>query len=519
MLKDFSQHLEGNYLPAAGVGFILFIWTLSFFVERKRKRLPPGPRGWPIVGNLLDIPKSHAWHRFEEWSRQYGDVCYVNLAGQDMVLLGSHKAASDLLDKRSSIYSGRPANHIISDLLLGGLSYPFLSTDGLWKKARRVSHEALKIQVAPQFRPLQLSEARLTVEYILNSPDDVNKHLIHSNASFGLRSIFGTPTLKADDYRIERIIEIVDRIAEAGVPGAFLVEFFTWMQYLPNILAPWRVWAKQCSKKDGEFLEKLYSDAEVRMKNGQQHPSVASSFIEDGSESLTAREKAWTLASNIFAADTMSTTLIWFVWAMGRFPDVQVKAQKELDKVVGRERMPDFNDFEALPFIRATIMELLRWTPVVPIGMAHTVMRDDMYGEYLIPKGTMCIQNIHMMNRDPTVYGDDADSFNPSRFIDSATGQLRPSLPLTHDESHVAYGFGRRICVGRAVANQGLFINAASLLWAFKFEDPSRISTSPAFGPNDYVDNSLLLKPTPFKYKIEPRFSEVHTIVMQSEHS
>jgi cytochrome P450 len=90
----------------------------------------------------------------------------------------------------------------------------------------------------------------------------------------------------------------------------------------------------------------------------------------------------------------MSTTLIWFVWAMGRFPDVQVKAQKELDKVVGRERMPDFNDFEALPFIRATIMELLRWTPVVPIGMAHTVMRDDMYGEYLIPKGTMCIQNI-----------------------------------------------------------------------------------------------------------------------------
>ncbi|KAH8831001.1 cytochrome P450 [Flagelloscypha sp. PMI_526] len=466
------------------------------------------------------MPKTHSWHKFQEWSKQYvGDVCYVNLAGQDIVLLGSHKAASDLLDKRSGIYSGRPRSHVVSELLFGGLIYPFISNNDYWKRARRSSHEALKIQVAPQFHPLQLSEARFTIVNILNSPDDLEKHITHSTVAFGLRSIFGTPPLRVDDHRIERIIEIVDRAAKAGAPGTYLVEFFPWMEYLPDILAPWRVWAKKWSTKDNEFLEKLYSDAELRMKNGELHPSVAASLIEDGQEHLSNHEKAWTLASIFFATDTMSTAMLWFIWTMGKYPHVQEQAQQELDRVVGRERMPDFNDFEGLPFIHAICKEILRWTPMAPAGMVHSAARDDMYGEYFIPKGTICFPNTCMMNRDPTVYGDDADLFNPSRFIDSVTGQLRSSIPLTHDESHITYGFGRRICVGRAVANHGLFISIASLLWSFQIEDPHRTHAPSVFGPEDYLDNGLLLKPKQFKYKIEPRFAGVRTIVIQSEDS
>ncbi|KAH8817720.1 cytochrome P450 [Flagelloscypha sp. PMI_526] len=489
---------------------------LSHLVKRKLRHLPPGPRGWPILGNLLDMPKTHPWHKFQEWSKKYGDVCYVNLAGQDIVLLGSHKVASDLLDKRSSIYSGRPRSHVVSELLFDGLIYPFISNNSYWKRARRASHEALKIQAAPQFHPLHLSEARITIRNILDSPEDLHKHINHSNVSFGLRSIFGSPPLRADDHRIARIIEIVDRAALAGVPGTYFVEFFPWMEYLPDILAPWRVWAKNWSMKDNEFLENLYSDAEARMKNGELHPSVAASFIEDGQEHLSKREKAWTLASILFVVH-VSTALLWCIWTMGKHPHIQKQAQQELDKVVGRDRMPEFNDIEALPSIRAICKETLRWTPMVPAGMMHSVAHDDMYGEYFIPKGTMCFPNTHMMNRDPTVYGLDADSFNPSRFIDPVTGQLRSPLPLTHDESHITYGFGRRICVGRAVANQGLFINIASLLWAFTFEDPDYTSTPSTFGPEDYVNTGLFLKPKPFKYKIEPRFADICTIVMQSE--
>ncbi|KAH8831092.1 cytochrome P450 [Flagelloscypha sp. PMI_526] len=497
---------------------VLFLWVISFLVKRQRRRLPPGPRGLPIVGNLLDLPKAHSWHKFQEWSKQYGDFCYINLAGQDIVLLGSHKVASDLLDRRSSIYSGRPKNHVVSELLFGGLIYPFIPTNSYWKRARRVSHEALKLQAAPQFEPLQLTEARLFIENILKTgaADALEKHIIHSNVSFSLRSIFGTPALEANDSRAERLIQIVDRASKAGVPGTYLVEYFSWMQYLPDFLAPWRVWALEWSRKDSEFLEKLYYDVEVRMKNGQQHPCVASSLIENGSENLTAREKAWTLASISFAGDTMSVALLWLVWVMGKFPQVQVEAQQELDKVVGRERMPDFNDFEGLPFLRATVIELLRWVPMAPVGMPHSTTSDDVYGEYFIPKGTMCISNVCMINRDPEVYGPDADLFRPSRHIDSSTGKLQLPHPLTHDESHVTYGFGRRICVGRAVANQGLFINAASLLWAFKIEDPNNDTASHLIGPEDYLDGGALVKPKPFTYKIEPRFPDVNTILVQS---
>ncbi|KAH8824090.1 cytochrome P450 [Flagelloscypha sp. PMI_526] len=515
MFEDATQHFEKiPLIPPIVFVFVILMWMLSSLVKRRRRHLPPGPRGWPIIGHLLYVPRTYTWHKFQDWSKRYGDLCYVNLAGRNVLLLGSHKVASDLLNKRSSIYSGRPKHHVVSELLFGGLSFTLLPTNAFWKRARRASHEALKIQVAPQFRPLQLSEARLTVNYIMNSPDDVETHLVHSNVSFGLRSIFGIPALKVDDHRIEHIIELVDRASEAGVPGRFLVVSFPWMEYLPDVLAPWRVWAKQCWMKDTEFLENLYSDAE---KNGLLHPSVASSLITNGPESFSNREKAWTLGSIFFASDTMSTALLWFVWVMGKHPDIQSEAQQELDKIVGRERMPDFSDFDALPFIRATVIELLRWIPVVPMGLAHCTTSDDMYREYFIPKGTICIPNIHLMNRDSTVYGDDADSFNPSRFIDSTTGQLHSSLPLTSDESHVAYGFGRRICVGRAVANQGLFISIASLLWAFRFEDPCYTATPLAFGPDHYTGSSLLVKPKQFKYKIEPRFPEVHSVLMQSD--
>ncbi|KAH8831093.1 cytochrome P450 [Flagelloscypha sp. PMI_526] len=518
VIENVSSRLAN--IPVAALVSPLFLWVLSSLVKRRRRRLPPGPRGWPIIGSLLDLPKAHSWHKFQEWSKQYGSFIdsptfTSDLPGQDIVLLGSHKVASDLLDKRSAIYSGRPKNHVVSELLFastttGGLMYPFIPVNNYWKKARRASHEcvdcppykrcqthilprALKLQVTPQFQPLQLSEARQTIENILKSPHDLEKHIVHSHVSYNLQSLFGTPALEANDPRVERLLQIVERGAKAAVPGTFLVEAFTWMQYLPDFLAPWRVWALEWSKKDSEFLEKLYYDVDARMKNGQQHPCVASSLIENETEDFTAREKAWTLASIAFASDTISTALVWFVWVMGRYPEVQTEIQQELDKVVGRERMPDFNDFESLPFLRATVIELLRWIPIGPVGIPHSTTSDDVYRGYFIPKGTMCISNVCMINRDPTVYGPDADLFRPSRHIDPSTGKLRPPHPLTHDESQITYGFGRRICVGRAVANQGLFVNVASLLWAFKIEDPHHDTASLIFGPEDYLDSGALV--------------------------
>ena len=78
---------------------------------------------------------------------------------------------------------------------------------------------------------------------------------------------------------------------------------------------------------------------------------------------------------------------------MVSYPEVQRKAQEELDRVIGPHRLPEFGDRESLPYIGLVCKELYRWRPVVPLGIAHAVTRDDTYGEYFIPKGTLVFGN------------------------------------------------------------------------------------------------------------------------------
>jgi cytochrome P450 len=150
-------------------------------------------------------------------------------------------------------------------------------------------------------------------------------------------------------------------------------------------------------------------------------------------------------------------------------PEFQKRAQAELDEVVGRSRTPTFSDASSLPYIQAIIKEVLRWRPSLPLGVPHTTTEDDWYNGMFIPKGTMCLVNLWQCHRDPAFYGDDATIFNPERFLD-ANGGIVPGSPETREEGHSAYGFGRRTCVGKHVANDSLFLTMATVLWAANLE-------------------------------------------------
>jgi len=160
--------------------------------------------------------------------------------------------------------------------------------------------------------------------------------------------------------------------------------------------------------------------------------------------------------------------MTWWALAMVAYPETQARAQAELDAVVGLARPPNFADYLHLPYLRAMVKETLRWALVAPLGLPHRTNEDDWYEGMFIPKGTICIPNVWHMNRDPEIYGENAAQFDPTRFLD-ANGDIAPD-PDTKDEGHVSYGFGRRECVGRHVANNSLFINIAVVLWATKIE-------------------------------------------------
>jgi cytochrome P450 len=169
--------------------------------------------------------------------------------------------------------------------------------------------------------------------------------------------------------------------------------------------------------------------------------------------------------------ETTSTTLSWWMLAMIAFPKVQRRAQAEIDAVVGRDRLPTFADTSHLPYVRAIIREVLRWRPTIPFSIPHAATNEDWYEGMYIPKGTICVSNIWHCNHDRAVFGDDADEFRPERHLDEH-GELLPGPIETNQAGHVTFGYGRRICVGKDLANESLYIATVRILWALNLERP-----------------------------------------------
>ena len=182
---------------------------------------------------------------------------------------------------------------------------------------------------------------------------------------------------------------------------------------------------------------------------------------------------------------------------MVAFPEVQRRAQAELDAVVGRARLPTFADAPRLPYVRAVIREVLRWRPAIDRGLPHRAAEDDWYEGMFIPKDATCVGNIWHCNHDRAIFGDDADDFKPERHLDVKREEEVVLLPAglreTNGEGHVSFGFGRRICVGKHLANDSLFIMTARILWTATLKcarDENGKELPP--DPNAFVDKGII---------------------------
>lgn len=109
--------LENLMLSVAGI--IVASVVLAILIRRTTRPslpLPPGPKPLPIIGNLLDIPVEKEWLTYHSWSQKYGDVVYAEALGQKILVLSSMEAVSDLLERRSALYSDRPSSCMLIDL-------------------------------------------------------------------------------------------------------------------------------------------------------------------------------------------------------------------------------------------------------------------------------------------------------------------------------------------------------------------------------------------------------------------
>ncbi|EJF62600.1 cytochrome P450 [Dichomitus squalens LYAD-421 SS1] len=507
-----------HLVPSTLVGRLaLVICGLAVFAVLRRRspsnlKYPPGPRGLPLIGNLHQLTPD-AWFQFADYKEVYGPIVYLNLAGQNVVVLNTLKVAADLLDRRAAIYSSRPKFIVARTLLTEGLFFVFQGYSDLWRRMRRAAHEALHRGVVHDYHPTQTLEATILLKDMLTAPNDWEDHLERMAGSTILAVAYDREPLKnVADPSMHTLHNFTKKIVRAGYVDGYVVEFFPWVNALPASLAPWKREAAEWAPRFSKLFSGLYNDVKLRVLDGDTRPSFSASMVEKQIKyGLSDKETSWLVATISAAFETMSGTLTWFMLAMVLYPDVQRKAQAELDAIVGRSRLPSFEDFENLVYIRAIIKETLRWHPVGPLGMQHVSTEDDVYEGYFIPKGTICIPNIWAINRDPDMWGLDADQYVPERHI-GPDGKLAPSHLDTKEEGHVTFGFGRRICVGRHVARNSLFISIAYLLWMFNIKPPLGPDGKEIECTEKGIDLGLVVRPQYFKHRFEPRFPDAVSV-------
>ncbi|KAI0078415.1 cytochrome P450 [Panus rudis PR-1116 ss-1] len=495
---------------------------LSIFAVRKLRShklpLPPGPQGYPIIGNLLDLPNAKPWLTFTKWSNTYGDLVYLDLPLKPMIVVGSVNTAIDLLEKRSNIYSDR---HITTMTDLSGWEFNLglMRYSQRWRSRRRLFHQYFNENSFQQWRPIQVEETQKFLRRMLDDPHgiDINTRLLL--AASILRIVYGMHIDSTDDDYIQIVREAVHGISLIAVPGRYWVDYFPIVQKFPDWF-PGTQW-KQVAKDIRGWVDSMrlspMKDLRNHLKSGSVERCVAAAAIAKARERCQCKTpEEWAIEEEIitdvagvaYAAgvDTTNSAAQFFYIAMTLYPQVQKSAQAELDAVVGRDRLPSVDDLEKLVYIRAIVWETLRWQVVAPFGIPHRVLRDDEYNGYFIPAGTDVIPNAWAMLHNPEDYPDPM-LFKPERYIKN--GQIDPNV---RDPSTIAFGFGRRICPGRYLANSALSLMVALTLHTFNIEPEG----GEPFDPETMIGSGLISFPTKVPAVLRPRSNDAERRVRES---
>lgn len=149
----------------------------------------------------------------------------------------------------------------------------------------------------------------------------------------------------------------VDELERTNQPGRYIVEQYPWMNKLPCFLAPWKAYFLAYRKRSHEFFMSLADVVKGRIEDGTAVDSWTRYLIENQQKLGLSDEEFANLSGSIYGAGVGTTagTLLSAILAMTTHPEASRKAQEELDRVVGRNRSPTWDDEENLPYVRAYV--------------------------------------------------------------------------------------------------------------------------------------------------------------------
>ncbi|KZV89549.1 cytochrome P450 [Exidia glandulosa HHB12029] len=504
-LRDIS--LENPVaLAAAGIGAVVL---LAWARKGSQGPFPPGPKGHPLVGSLFSWPSHQEWLTFTKWREEYGDIVYANVAGTKIMVLNSPEAAKALLDDRGAIFSDRPHLHFANDII-GWKDSPImcLASHPYFKPSRRMMLSAVGSRTALEgYVHMEEHEVHRFLNRVIDDPDKVEYYLRKLAGTIILRVVYGYDVVPGDDEYVDLIERVNNDLNKAATPGNFMVDFIPALAYVPRWFpgTGWMRATDRMRKNLDDVLTKPINFVKNQLAAGTARPSFVGSEITrpDWDEKKEQHLLAWTAeALYTGGADTSVSATYTFFLLMTLYPEIQARAQAEIDAVIGPDALPTWADRERLPYVDALIKEMMRWAPVAPQALPHAAAEDSTYNGYFIPKNTIVIANVYGYTRDPKVYPD-PDRFDPERF-------LGPNPQA--DPRDFVFGFGRRVCPGRQLGEASLYLVTSNSLATLHVSKKIGKDGVPITPKVEYTGGAVVY-PTAFECAIKPRNAKAEALI------
>ncbi|KAI1444238.1 putative cytochrome P450 oxidoreductase OrdA-like protein [Annulohypoxylon stygium] len=499
-----------------GLAFVYLIAKILGLSNSNHPPLPPGPKGIPLVGNLNDLPQpgvleSEHWLKFKEL---YGPISSITVMGQTIVVINDARLAFELLEKRSAKHSSRPRQIFAGEMIGWENSLGLSPYHNRFRTHRKNMGRIIGTKnAAAQFNTLQEGEVGHFLLHLLDNPESFINHAKKEAGAVILKIAYGyTAESHKEDPLVNLAGDAMDKFGRAAVPGAFVVDVLPFLRLMPGWIPGTRFkkLARQWGTELIDVVEKPYAFVKHQMAEGKNETSFMSRLLEAGDlDPEVDFTNKWSAMSLYTAgADTTVSSIACFFLAMTVYPEVQRKAQEEIDRVVGQDRLPTMTDRENLPYIEAMVKEVLRWHPVAPMALPHTSIDSDVCEGYFIPKGSMLLANVWHFTHDPNVYQDPM-AFKPERFLETEGHKPEP------DPHMFAFGFGRRICPGRYLADNALYLNIAQILSTFKIS--KYVVNGHEISPTVKFEPGVISHPVPYKNVITPRSTHHEALIRSIE--